>query len=344
VAAYGTILLLIALGRLFAAGRVLPDNAAETLNRVVIVLCLPALIFIHVPTLEASWDLLLLVLTPWLLLALTIGMVLIAARAFGFSRPVIAVLLVLIPLGNTSFLGFPLVEALLGEDRVRFAVVYDQFGSFLIVCTHVLFVVAWYGEGPAPTARSIARRIATFPPFAALVLALLLGNAWFPEWLMALAQGFADMLLPLVTLAVGLQLRLRLVPEYRWPLVFGLAGKLLVPRIPLAAGVRTGRQAAGAAGRCAADRTGAWRRCAGVRCGRDRVGHAADDHGRRAGFGCPAGAAAGLGPGGLGRAVFGRDGAFLALAGFDAGVAAKSEFPAVRSGYNSAIFSRLRSR
>jgi len=233
VAAYGTILLLIALGRLFAAGRVLPDNAAETLNRVVIVLCLPALIFIHVPTLEASWDLLLLVLTPWLLLALTIGMVLIAARAFGFSRPVIAVLLVLIPLGNTSFLGFPLVEALLGEDRVRFAVVYDQFGSFLIVCTHVLFVVAWYGEGPAPTARSIARRIATFPPFAALVLALLLGNAWFPEWLMALAQGFADMLLPLVTLAVGLQLRLRLVPEYRWPLVFGLAGKLLV--LPAAA-------------------------------------------------------------------------------------------------------------
>ncbi len=228
MAAYGTILLLIALGRLIAAGNVLPDNAADTLNRVVIVLCLPALIFIHVPTLEPSRDLLPLVFTPWLLLVFTIGLVLISARLFGFSRPVTAVLLVLIPLGNTSFLGFPLIEALLGTDKVRFAVVYDQFGSFLIVCTHALFVVAWYGSGEKPGVGQIMRRIATFPPFVALIGALLLGNAWFPQWLMMLAESFADMLLPLVTLAVGLQLKLKLVPEYRWPLVFGLTAKLLV--------------------------------------------------------------------------------------------------------------------
>jgi len=241
VAAYGTILLLIALGRLFAAGRVLPDNAADTLNRVVIVLCLPALIFIHVPTLEPSLDLLPLVVIPWLLLVLTVAAVLLAARAFGFSRPVTAVLLVLIPLGNTSFLGFPLIEALLGAENVRYAVVYDQFGSFLIVCTHVLFVLAWYGDGPAPTAGTIARRIVTFPPFVALVGALLLGNAWFPEWLMTLAESFADMLLPLVTLAVGLQLKLKLVPEYRWPLAFGLVGKLmLLPAAALLIGLLVG--------------------------------------------------------------------------------------------------------
>lgn len=238
MAAYGTILLLIVVGRLFAAGRVLPDNAAETLNRVVIVLCLPALIFIHVPTLQASWELLPLVVTPWLLLAATIVLVLVAARVFGFSRPVTAVLLVLIPLGNTSFLGFPLVEALLGPETVRYAVVYDQFGSFLIVCTHVLFVLAWYGDGPNPTPAVIARRIVGFPPFVALVLALGLGNAWFPAWLMSLAQIFAAMLLPLVTLAVGLQLKLRLVPEYRWPLVVGLTGKLIaLPAIALLLGI-----------------------------------------------------------------------------------------------------------
>lgn len=233
MAAYGTILLLIALGRGLAATRALPDNAAETLNRVVIVLCLPALIFIHVPTLQPSWDLLPLVAIPWLLLAMTIAIVLTAARLLAFSRPVTAVLLVLIPLGNTSFLGFPLIEALLGPDNVRYAVVYDQFGSFLIVCTHVLFVLAWYGDGPAPTVREIGRRIVTFPPFLALVAALLLGNSWFPGWLSELVDAFADMLLPLVTIAVGLQLRLRLVPEYRLPLAVGLLGKLVL--LPAAA-------------------------------------------------------------------------------------------------------------
>jgi hypothetical protein len=233
VAAYGTILLLIALGRLFAAARVLPDGAAETLNRIVIILCLPALIFIHVPTLEPSAELLPLALAPWLLLGLTIALVMGASRLFELSRPVTAVLLVLVPLGNTSFLGFPLIEALLGADRVRYAVVYDQFGSFLIVCTHVLFMLAWFGDGPSPTLGSIARRIVTFPPFVALVGALVLGNAWMPMWLMDLAELLADMLLPLVTLAVGLQLKLRLVPEYRLPLALGLAGKLLI--LPAAA-------------------------------------------------------------------------------------------------------------
>jgi len=244
MAAYGTILLLIALGRLLGAARLFPDNAAETLNRVVIVLCLPALIFIHVPTLEPSWDLLPLVAIPWLLLAMTIALVLGASRLLGFARPVTAVLLVLIPLGNTSFLGFPLVEALLGAERVRYAVVYDQFGSFLIVCTHALFVLAWYGDGPSPTARDIARRIVTFPPFLALVAALLLGNSWFPGWLSNLVDAFADMLLPLVTIAVGLQLRLRLVPEYRLPLAFGLVGKLvLLPAVALGLGRMMGMDA-----------------------------------------------------------------------------------------------------
>lgn len=233
MAAYGTILLLIALGRLFAAWRVLPETAAETLNRVVIVLCLPALILIHVPTLQPSLDLLPLALVPWLLLLLTLVLVLVSARLFGFSRPVTAVLLVLIPLGNTSFLGFPLITALLGEEQVRFAVVYDQFGSFLIVCTHVLFVLAWYGDGPSPTVGTITRRVLTFPPFLALVAALVVGNAWFPDWLMTLAESFADMLLPLVTLAVGLQLRLRLVAEYRLPLALGLVSKLIM--LPAAA-------------------------------------------------------------------------------------------------------------
>lgn len=228
MAAYFTILLLIAAGYLLARGEYFPAATPAVLNKVVITLCLPALILIHLPGLEPSWSLLPLVVIPWLLLGLTIAVVLPLARWLKLSREVTASLLVLIPLGNTSFLGFPLIEALLGPEFLRLAVVYDQFGSFLIVCTHVLFVVGWYGDGDNPTLSSMGRQILTFPPFMALILALAFGNAWFPEWLMALTLRFADMLLPLVTLAVGMSLKLRLVPDYRLGLVVGLAGKLLV--------------------------------------------------------------------------------------------------------------------
>ncbi|NBD96501.1 MAG: AEC family transporter [Gammaproteobacteria bacterium] len=226
--AYFTIILLIAAGWGLARARIFPSGTPEVLNKVVLYLCLPALILIHVPTLEASWALLPLVLIPWLLLGSTIALILPLARRLELSREVTATLLVLIPLGNTSFLGFPLVEALLGPEYIRLAVVYDQFGSFLIVCTHVLFVVGWYGDGDNPSAGSMLRQVVSFPPFIALLAALALGNAWYPEWLMALVERFADMLLPLVTLAVGMSLKLRLVPDYRAALLIGLTGKLLV--------------------------------------------------------------------------------------------------------------------
>lgn len=233
MSSYILILILIALGWLLARFRVLPETAPEVLNRVVITLCLPALILIHLPGLEPSWSLLPLVLIPWILLGLTVAAILPLARWLKLSRESTAALLVLIPLGNTSFLGFPLVEALLGPQALPLAVVYDQFGSFLIVCTHVLFVVGWYGAGANPTALSMLRRIGSFPPFLALVLALVVGNAWFPGWLDEITRRFADMLLPLVTLAIGLSLKLKLPSGDRLPLAIGLVGKLLV--LPAAA-------------------------------------------------------------------------------------------------------------
>jgi len=225
--AYLTIIVLIAAGWLLARTRIFPASTPEVLNQVVITLCLPALILIHVPTLEPSLDLLPLIFIPWLLLAATIALVLALARGLKLRREVTATLLVLIPLGNTSFLGFPLVEALLGREAIKLAVVYDQFGSFLIVCTHVLFVVGWYGEGNNPDWRSMSLRILSFPPFIALIAALILGNAWMPGPLLALVEQFAAMLLPLVTLAIGFGLKLRLVPDYRVGLAIGLIGKLV---------------------------------------------------------------------------------------------------------------------
>src|SRR5699024_9200456 len=87
---------------------------------------------------------------------------------------------------------------------------------------------AWFGSGRRPRLGEIARRMIGFPPFVALIVALLFGNAWLPAWLMELAHSFADMLLPLVTLAIGMSLHLRLIQDYRRPLYIGLVCKLLV--------------------------------------------------------------------------------------------------------------------
>ena len=226
--AFALILAMLALGLAFQRLRVFPDNAAEVLNRVVLYVCLPASVLVYAPRLEMGREVLAVAAVPWLLLAATVALVSLATRALKLRSDEHAVLLLCVALGNTSFLGYPLVRALLGEAALPYAVIYDQFGAFLILSTFGLYVLARYGGDAKPTAALIARRVATFPPFLALVFGLTLMPEAPPAWIAGGLQRLADALLPLVVLAIGLSLQLKLPRDELKPLAVGLALKLAV--------------------------------------------------------------------------------------------------------------------
>jgi predicted permease len=237
VDAFVLILAMLALGMAFARWRVLPDNASEVLNTVVLYVCLPAAVLVYVPRLVLDASLVGVAAIPWILAGVAVGIVSLAARLFGFSREVGAVLMLCVALGNTSFVGYPLVRALLGEDALPVAVVYDQFGSFLLLSTFGLTVIARQGDGPPPTVAQIALRVARFPPVWALILALTVVPAEPPHWIASALVRLADAMLPLALLAVGLSVRLRLSREEIRPLLLGLLLKLgVMPVVALGLG------------------------------------------------------------------------------------------------------------
>jgi len=226
--AFALILAMLGLGMLFARLRALPDNAAETLNKVVLYVCLPAAVLTYVPRLHLDASLLGLMATPWLLMLATWALVSLATRVFGFARDVHAVLLICVALANSSFIGYPMVRALLGDAALPYAVVYDQFGTFLLLSTFGLLVLARYSGDRPPTALQVLGRIGRFPPLWALLFALLLMPAQPPSWIATALKQLADAMLPLVMLAVGLSIQLRLRREELLPLAVGLLLKLLV--------------------------------------------------------------------------------------------------------------------
>ena len=233
--AFWLILAMLGLGLGFQHLRTFPDNAAEVLNKVVLYVCLPAAVLHYAPRLELGAGVLAVAAVPWALVGVTVLAVAGVARLLGLRRDEKAVLLLCVALGNTSFLGYPLVRALLGEDALPYAVVYDQFGAFLILSTFGLYVLARYGGDADPTARDILRRIATFPPFLAMVFGLTLMPAEPPAWIAGGLQRLADALLPLVVLAIGLGLKLKLPRDELKPLAAGLALKLgVMPAVALA--------------------------------------------------------------------------------------------------------------
>jgi predicted permease len=225
--AFALILLMLALGYAFQRLRVLPDDAAQTLNLVVLYVCLPAAVLRYAPRLQLEPSLIGVALVPWALLLASVVLVTLASRVLRFRDDERAVLLLTVALGNTSFLGYPLTRALIGEHALPYAVIYDQFGAFLILSTFGLWVLARYGGDRKPTADDILRRVATFPPFWALVLGFTVMPAEPPAWFAGALQRLSDALLPLAMLTIGLSVKLALPRDELKPLATGLLLKLL---------------------------------------------------------------------------------------------------------------------
>ena len=224
---------LILLSVCFAAGIILrrfkrmPDNAPASLNSFIIHVSLPALTLLYIHDLKLSGEVVLVALMAWLVFGLSAGFFWLVGRWLALPRATTGALIVVGGLGNTSFFGLPMVEAYYGQSGLATAIVADQLGSFFALSVLGITVAGIYSSG-RPTASEIALRIVRFPPFIALLLALLLIPVEYADWFSALLKRLGDTLAPLALLSVGLQLRFGHVLEHGRNLALGLGFKLIL--------------------------------------------------------------------------------------------------------------------
>ena len=213
-----------------AVGRfaLLPEDAARVLDAVVIRIALPALVVHELVGISLDPRMLVPVAVAWSTLALLAVAVWLLARLLRFDALTTGTLLVVVPLGNTSFLGFPAVEALLGRDHLAPAVVYDQLGTFLALATYATFVAGRYGASPSSRGAGPVARLLRFPPFLALLAALVLRPVGLPPVLDELTGVLGATVTPLAMLSIGLRLDLRAVTHRPLALGTGLSLRMLV--------------------------------------------------------------------------------------------------------------------
>jgi predicted permease len=228
-----TVVLLLAIGVALARVPALPANTARALDVFVIWVALPGLVLALVPQLDLSVGTALPVAVAWGSLVLSAALVLLLARVFGWDRRTTGTLLLVVPLGNTSFLGIPAVEALLGVAHLPYAIVYDQLGSFLALATYGAVVAGRFGGARRPSAGETVRRVLTFPPFVALVAAAVMIGTGVPDVVSDLAGRLGATVTPLTMVAVGLRVRVPRLDRTLPPLLSGLVVRLAA--VPAAA-------------------------------------------------------------------------------------------------------------
>ena len=130
--------------------RVVPENAHLSLNGFVIHLALPALILFQVPkflkTQTLTPALVSLGLMPWVGFLLAWFILRLVSDRLGFSREARIAITVAVGLGNTAFVGFPILEALLGPDALPYGIILDQLGTFLVLTAVGVSYLAYHQE------------------------------------------------------------------------------------------------------------------------------------------------------------------------------------------------------
>jgi len=219
--------LFVLLGALFRRLKAFPDQTAHVLNMFALYVSLPAVILLKVPELSISAETVVAAIVPWGMLLVSAAMVITLARKRKWSRPTTGVLLLVVPIGNTSFMGVPMVRAFFGEAGIPHLILYDQIGTMLIFATYGAVILSVY-SGQRSDVPTIIKRALCFPPTTALLVGLALRNWSYPQVVVNSLQDLGGALTALVMTAIGFQMKLRLQRTTLEPLGFGLAIKLLI--------------------------------------------------------------------------------------------------------------------
>ncbi len=147
-------------------------------NRYVIYVALPVVALAKVPGLQMEMDLLVLVATPLLILLGAVLVFQVFLKSY-FDNSERLVLTLTSGLGNTSFVGFPLIVFYFGADNLSYGALFDQMTFLMMASVGQAMIVKNSGVGLL----GVIKRIVTFPVFLTVVIAFFIPDGLYPDWL-----------------------------------------------------------------------------------------------------------------------------------------------------------------
>ncbi len=187
---------------------ILDKNVSDILIKFIVYISFPALVIYNIYHLEFDKSFIYLLIVGWFVIIISIILSFFIGKILKFDKGKLATFMMMSSFGNTSFLGFPFQKALLGEEALRYAVMFDQLASFLPVSILSSFILA-YGKNKKIFRfdRRTVFKIITFPPFLALNLAFILKLIHIPEFILNTLKTLGDTVIPLALFSVGFNLR-----------------------------------------------------------------------------------------------------------------------------------------
>ena len=205
-----------------------PEAAPAGLNLWVLYAALPALLMREIPKLAFTSALAGPILGLWVVALGAWAWAAWIGRRVGWSRQTVGCVALTCGFGNTAFIGYALVPALLGPAALGPGIVADQFGSFMGLATLGAVMAAVHG-GTHPSPLAVGRKLATYPPFLGFIAGgVARASGGWPPAIDHVLDHLALTLTPVALFSVGMQLRVAEARAHARDLGLGLAWKLVV--------------------------------------------------------------------------------------------------------------------
>jgi predicted permease len=223
------ILICISAGVILSKLRILPADAHKSVNAWVLYVALPALALYYVPKIEWNKQLLLPAVAPLAVWAGAWLFVQLFDRKKQIPLKSRTALRVTSGLGNTAFLGFPMISAFYGESEIHHAVVFDQITFLIFSSLGVITILKNSSENnQSPHYTYFIKKVLRFPPFIACLVALIFSRFLDFSPMNPLLEKLVATMSPMALFSIGLQLKFGAIKQ-EWKLIStGLLYKLLL--------------------------------------------------------------------------------------------------------------------
>jgi malate permease and related proteins len=158
-------------------------------------------------------------------------------RASSWSKPTQGSFLLAMMVGNTGYMGYPVILSIVGKEYFAYAVFYDLLGSTLGAYGLGVAIAAYYGTSASDRDRkiwwiNIFDRLLRNPALWSLFLGLSISNIKFPEVADQILKTASMPVVPLSLVMIGLQLsQLSSIRKWGQALTCLLIKMLLVPLV-----------------------------------------------------------------------------------------------------------------
>lgn len=183
------------------------DNSKELVD-FVIYFSLPAMVFVKIYPLTLDLKILNLICMFNTIILVNLALTWGVGKILNLDKKTLATFMIVATFGNTSFIGFSYIDAFYGQDYVVYALIYDLFGSFLLVVSLGVFIINW-GSGQSVKIKTIFKSVLLFPPIIMFFITVFAKFITIPNFMMNTAQTIGATLVPLAMIAIGMKLEIK---------------------------------------------------------------------------------------------------------------------------------------